>query len=115
MILAQALPPLWMMIASVYLLVAVPATFVISLLIFVHFQLSRLSVFTSRCIPISVLPISFLNLGLTVYFFFGLRQPGEVLSLVDWAWVLSVVCSPILLIACSLHCLKAKRGRSFDA
>lgn len=107
MILALTLEYQWMILAAVYQLLAVPLVFIISLLIF--FRLGPLGTLTSPRFAAAFIPLAILNLGLTLFFVFGLSQPveseepGLSPALIDWAWLAAVGCSPIFLIISSLR------------
>lgn len=113
--LAYAVPPLWMMIAAVYLLIAVPLVFVVSVLMFGLTRTKKGAAFNLPTFPLSILVFSLLNLGLTIYFFFCLREPGEEAGIFDWLWTLTVVCSPILLSVCLIHAFKAKHQKGINS
>ena len=104
MILAYALPPVWLMLAAVYLLIAVPTVFIASVMTFALNPKSSGRDTGSRAFTLTLLGLSLLNLSLTFYFFFWLGDPrshvalGD-LALLDFAWIASVTCSPILLSA----------------
>ena len=108
MILAYALPPLWMMVSAAYLLVAVPMVFISSVLTlaFDHKSLARRR--SGIAIKFTLLGFSILNLALTFYFFFWGRQPGENLAFIDLAWTVSVICAPILLSVSALRYFTAR-------
>lgn len=109
MILAYALPPLWMMVSAAYLLIAVPTVFISSVLTlaFDHKSLARRR--SGIAIKFTLLGFSILNLALTFYFFFSGRQPGENLAFFDLAWTVSVICAPIMLMLSAMRYLTALR------
>jgi len=110
MIFAQALPPLWMMIASLYLLLAVPTVFIVSLLIFITIQFHRFGAYVSPCFPNSFLPFAITNAGLTFYFLYWIRQPQDTFSIMEFLWTGSIVVSILLLSLSSWQSQKAKRS-----
>jgi len=115
MIFAQALPPLWMMIASIYLLVAVPTVFIVSLLIFIIFQFQRFGVFVSPCFPNAILPFALANAGLTFYFFYWIRQPQDAFGTTDCLWISSIAVAIFLLLLSSWQSQRTKRSTEPDA
>jgi hypothetical protein len=108
MTLAYALPPLWMMVSAVYLLIAVPTVFICSVLTFAFDRKTIARRTSGIAINFTLLGFSILNLGLTVYFFFWRRQPGEHLAFIDLAWTVSVICAPILLSVSALRYFTAR-------
>ncbi len=110
MILAYALPPLWMMVSAAYLLIAVPTVFISSVLTLAldHKSLARRR--SGITIKFTLLGFSILNLALTFYFFFWGRQPGENLAFIDLAWTVSVICAPILLSVSALRHFKTRQA-----
>lgn len=112
MTLAYAIPPLWMILAAVYMLLAVPLVGILSALLF--FRVGPIGRLTTAGFPAGTLPFAVLNLALTLYFFFGTAELGEILTPIDWAWLAAVVCSPAMLLLCILRAGESKRGGSPD-
>jgi len=103
MILAYATPGLLILFACIYLIVAVPVVFIVSLLIFIIFQFQRFGVFVSPCFPNAILPFALANACLTFYFFYWVRQPQDVCSASDYLWIASVASSIVLLVISALQ------------
>ncbi len=113
--LAYAVAPFWMMIAAVYLLIAVPLVFFVSVVMFGLTRMKKGATPNLPAIPLSILVFSILNLGLPFYFFFWLREPGEEAGAFDWLWTLTVVCSPILLSISTKHAFNAKHKKGINS
>jgi hypothetical protein len=112
MIFAYAVPSLGLMIASLYLMMAVPIVIFASVLIFILFQLRRFGVFSSPCIPNCIIPFSLLNIGLSFYF---IDLGNLKLTTGDSFWMIAQIASLILLILSSWQSQKAKRSTEQDA
>jgi len=98
------------MIASIYLLVAVPTVFVVSILIFVLTQFRSKGVFVIPAFSLSILPFAIMNLGLVLYIYLILDQTDRKTTSVDWIWFSTIIGSIILLIISSRQSRSIKRS-----